>query len=178
MNSTNSTNPSYYTEMGGNSGIVVLGIFFAICCCSIMIFFLCKDHEDEPQQQSLDTTESTRQRLDLIRGALIVKPWNEAMSATVAIDETATDKTIDTELPKALPATPQLRSQHDSISSSLYGPCCAICLNAFKEGQLVCESKNGSCEHCFHETCLSKWLALKGHDDCPICRAKYLVETA
>jgi hypothetical protein len=180
----NSTNPSYSSvgEMHshGNDGIVVLIIFFAVCCCSVGIYFLCKDHNQEefPQQQSPDTTEARRQRIDLIREALIVKPWTgEPMSATVAIDETATtEKTRDDELPKALP-TPELKSQHSSITS-LYGPCCAICLNGFKEGQLVCESKNGSCEHSFHEMCLIQWLVLKGHNDCPICRAKYMVETA
>jgi hypothetical protein len=162
-----------------NNEIVILAIFFAVCCCSIMIYFLCKYHYNEeelPQQQSPDTTEARRQRIDLIRGALIVKPWTEAMSATVVIDETATEKAIDTELPKALP-TPKLKSQHSSINS-LYSPCCAICLNGLKKGQLVCESNNGSCQHIFHKDCMIGWLTTKAHDECPICRAKYLVETA
>jgi hypothetical protein len=179
MKSKNSTS---YTEMDGESGrnfgIAVICIFFAICCCYVMIVCLCKvEQEERPLDQCLDTNENERrrQRKDLIRAALTVKPWTEAMSASAAIDETATKKTIDTKETEAVPK-PKLRSQHDSLAS-LYGPCCAICLNGFKMGQLVCESKNGSCEHAFHERCLTKWL-LEGHDGCPICRAKYLVETA
>jgi hypothetical protein len=178
-----STNPPYSSAVDGhsqrNTEIVVLVIFFAVCCCYITIFFLCNNHnqEESPQQQSPDTTGARRQRIDLIREALIVKPWTEAMSATVAINETATEETRDTGLPKTLVPSPKLKSQHSSITS-LHGPCCAICLDGFKEGQLVCESKNGSCEHSFHEMCLIKWLLLKGHNDCPICRAKYLVEMA
>jgi hypothetical protein len=150
--------------------------FSLACACALLVLILGRKEKKETlQQQSLDTAEGTSQRLDLIRGALLVTTWTEAMSATVAIDESATEKTIDTELPKASPATPKLRSQ-ESLSS-LHGPCCAICLNGFKEGQLVCESKHGSCEHSFHEMCLSEWL-LKGNDNCPTCRAKYLVETA
>jgi hypothetical protein len=161
-----------------NNGIVILAIFFAVCCCWIAIYLLCRDHTQEelPQQHSPDTTEARRQRIDLIRSALIVKPWTETMSATVMIDEIATEKAIDTEQPKALP-TPKLKSQHSSINS-LYGPCCAICLNGFQEGQLVCESKNGTCQHVFHKDCMIGWLTTKAHDECPICRAKYLVETA
>jgi hypothetical protein len=158
--------------------MVVLSIFLGVCVISILVFCLGRKKKEElPHHQSLDTIERKRQRLLLIRGALLVKPWTEAMSATAAIDETATatTTTIDAELvPKALPTTSKLSNQ-DSMSS-LYGPCCAICLNGFKEGQLVCESKHGSCKHSFHEMCLSEWL-LKGHNDCPTCRSQYLVET-
>jgi hypothetical protein len=53
---------------------------------------------------------------------------------------------------------------------------CAICLSPFRPQQLVCESNNSLCRHVFHKDCMVDWL-LKGHDECPMCREVYLVET-
>jgi hypothetical protein len=53
---------------------------------------------------------------------------------------------------------------------------CAICLNHFKPQQLVCESNNPLCRHIFHKDCMVDWLT-KPHDDCPLCREVYLLQT-
>jgi hypothetical protein len=42
---------------------------------------------------------------------------------------------------------------------------CAICLNAFQEGDRV---GNVKCGHIFHATCLKTWIQRKNH--CPLCQ--------
>jgi hypothetical protein len=51
-------------------------------------------------------------------------------------------------------------------------PECAICLEHFRDSQLVCEPTNEKCHHSFHKDCMTVWLML--HTRCPVCREKYL----
>lgn len=50
---------------------------------------------------------------------------------------------------------------------------CRICLTDFQVGDAICWSNNPKCNHPFHFTCLEPWLL--AHDECPMCRAKYLM---
>ena len=52
---------------------------------------------------------------------------------------------------------------------------CPICLDTFKKDQPLSQSREGKCNHRFHEYCLIPWL-LK-HDDCPCCRMKIIDES-
>lgn len=45
---------------------------------------------------------------------------------------------------------------------------CSICIENGKE-----EFVSTHCKHAFHRDCLAEWLL--GHDDCPICRASFVV---
>jgi hypothetical protein len=54
-------------------------------------------------------------------------------------------------------------------------PGCAICLEHFRDSQLVCEPTNEKCNHSFHKDCMTVWLMR--HTRCPICREKYLEKT-
>ena len=60
----------------------------------------------------------------------------------------------------------------DEIGSDV----CSICLAPFENNESVCESNNFSCVHMFHEACMVSWL--NKHNQCPVCRQVYLVETA
>jgi hypothetical protein len=51
---------------------------------------------------------------------------------------------------------------------------CAICLCPYENGDQICWSHNQRCLHHFHAACGIAWLAK--HEECPICRAEYLVE--
>ena len=51
---------------------------------------------------------------------------------------------------------------------------CAICLDPFDEGQVICQSQNPACSHIFHSDCVAQWL--QKHGRCPICRSKYIIE--
>jgi hypothetical protein len=47
---------------------------------------------------------------------------------------------------------------------------CAICLDAYEEGDTICWAKTDKCDHIFHEECAIEWL--KNHDECALCRSK------
>jgi hypothetical protein len=49
---------------------------------------------------------------------------------------------------------------------------CPICLNDYKEGEILCWSQNSNCMHCFHRDCMEEWLLR--HEECPCCRTNYL----
>jgi len=58
---------------------------------------------------------------------------------------------------------------HDKISLDLdnHGRIsCAICLDAFQEGESV--SWSSDCHHVFHHSCLDEWVTQ--HKHCPFCR--------
>jgi hypothetical protein len=50
---------------------------------------------------------------------------------------------------------------------------CPICFADFEVGDKICWSNNADCVHTFHIACLEPWLMK--HDECPLCRAQYLV---
>jgi hypothetical protein len=89
---------------------------------------------------------------------------------------------VEASQPRALPiksSFPAACSMGSDDCESLAGEemaGCAICLNHFKTQQLVCESDNPLCRHIFHKDCMVDWL-MKLHDDCPMCREVYLLQT-
>lgn len=52
--------------------------------------------------------------------------------------------------------------------------CCHICLDDFKQGDIVSQSRNNECTHTFHEACITEWLMVP-HDSCPVCRNAFIV---
>jgi hypothetical protein len=48
---------------------------------------------------------------------------------------------------------------------------CNVCLEYYQHGDLVRKSK--ACEHVFHRTCISEWLAF-GKMECPCCRSEFV----
>jgi len=54
---------------------------------------------------------------------------------------------------------------------------CTICLTRYIPGDSVVWSINRRCNHVFHETCITSWLARKRkHPQCPCCRQPFLKE--
>ncbi len=49
---------------------------------------------------------------------------------------------------------------------------CSVCLEPFLEGEEVAWSRQLTCNHCFHSSCLITWLMK--HEDCPVCRAIFM----
>lgn len=61
-------------------------------------------------------------------------------------------------------------------SSNLSCPqSCPICYESYKKGDSIAWSKNEKCFHAFHVDCIVEWLI--NHDDCPMCREKYVEDT-
>ena len=53
-------------------------------------------------------------------------------------------------------------------------PECAICLDHYEAGEIVCWAKVKGCSHIYHEDCIVRWL--ESHDECPLCRENLIVE--
>lgn len=53
-------------------------------------------------------------------------------------------------------------------------PECAICLDHYEAGEIVCWAKVNCCSHIYHEDCIVRWL--ESHDECPLCRENLIVE--
>jgi hypothetical protein len=70
------------------------------------------------------------------------------------------------------PVMEKLAIEDDSNSVGDDQPECVICLEHFRDSQLVCKPTNEKCNHLFHKDCMMVWLML--HTRCPICREKYL----
>lgn len=64
-------------------------------------------------------------------------------------------------------------SQHNGDDGGNSRMECQICLADFEVGDKICWSNNPECVHTFHIGCLEPWLMK--HDECPLCRCKYLV---
>ena len=50
---------------------------------------------------------------------------------------------------------------------------CSICFDMYKEGDEIAWSKNKACHHAYHAKCILLWLM--NHDDCPTCRANFIL---
>lgn len=64
--------------------------------------------------------------------------------------------------PSDLPASPTLSST---------ACCCLICLEEWRQGEVVCQS--AGCRHSFHQECILSWL-VSHRSDCPACRQAFL----
>lgn len=181
--------------------ITVFALVFSVCVIGVVIALTHKP-ASVPAEEVLEHEQAQERRREWISQHLAAKEWipktriEEDASATSSDVSAASSADADDE-ELAIQAVPFDAPVHlsvinerqtakmcpmgcdddtdDAVSLSDDRPGCAICLGAFEDRQLVCESSNTSCEHTFHEVCMSSWL-LK-HDDCPMCRQTYLLKT-
>jgi hypothetical protein len=130
-------------------------------------------------------------RNKFISNGLTIKEWVPPNDQQVVLESTEEDEdsprsaeTVEASQPPA-PAPPINSSlvsctmgsdDCDSLEGEEEMAGCAICLRHFKPQQLVCESNNPLCRHIFHKDCMVDWLT-KLHDECPMCREVYLLQT-
>jgi len=50
---------------------------------------------------------------------------------------------------------------------------CGICFETFRINDIVSCSSTSECDHVYHRDCIDSWLLR--HEDCPICRRRYLL---
>lgn len=118
-------------------------------------------------------TDSANKRRELIESSLITRPWTvDDVTIETIDDQEATQQSITPE--DTLP-DPSSSKRVDEGLEEPTGTECAICLAYFEEGQLVTESHNLACRHHFHVSCLEQWLMK--HENCPVCRNNYLLQT-
>jgi hypothetical protein len=126
----------------------------------------------EEDVAALESEEEKRKRKESISNGLNVKEW-------VLEDPPAESAEGEPQINSSPASCAKGGEDCDPLAREEETAGCAICLGQFKPQQLVCESNNSSCQHVFHKDCMVDWL-MKNHDNCstcPICRAKYLVET-
>jgi hypothetical protein len=66
---------------------------------------------------------------------------------------------------------PDSNSDSETDESQGLAVQCVICLEKFRQGDMICTSCNNQCIHEFHETCITTWLL--HHQDCPSCRRNF-----
>jgi hypothetical protein len=59
-------------------------------------------------------------------------------------------------------------NKNSLLGKTLAGNECSVCLETFKNEDLVCELK---CNHSFHTSCIDLWMNDKG--TCPLCRVSF-----
>jgi hypothetical protein len=61
------------------------------------------------------------------------------------------------------------------LNKSTVSNCCAVCLEAYKPGEVIVWSCNNECPHVYHRECMVDYLvSIKGEGSpCPSCRQKF-----
>jgi len=70
---------------------------------------------------------------------------------------------------RVLPSNPE--EKLDAVDDPLERSC-AICLSDIEIGEWY--KKLPKCEHCFHASCIDKWLSTRA--TCPVCREEIVIE--
>jgi len=137
--------------------------------------------DDRELELQKETEESQEKREEMIKQKLKVVKWGGRDTSSSSSGRSSSDSESeagDSDDVETGPSTTQKATsplskdtlaQEDEEHQS-----CTICLIAFTEHQLVCESNNAACKHIFCQECISSWLMT--NDFCPICRREYLAE--
>jgi hypothetical protein len=160
-------------------------VIFVLCFLGSLIVIFAIRHYELASQKNEE--ERRRDRKEYISTGLNVKEWSpdDPPVELTEGDQDTPPLGKEVEAPHRpappinyFPASCVMGS--DDCESSLAGEeemaGCAICLSHFKPQQLVCESNNSSCQHVFHKDCMVDWLT-NHHDNCPMCREVYLLNT-
>jgi hypothetical protein len=178
-------------------GLAIFSALLLVLCFLLVIFARLREKRashraraeaNVASHESKD--EMKRKREEMILEGLIVKEWvpdNPAVESTKGdqdIQQLGEAIEVGAEAPQppvpptnSSPASCVMGSDDcDSLAGEDEMAGCAICLSHFRPQELVCKSNNSSCEHVFHKDCMVDWL-MKRHDNCPMCREVYLLQT-
>jgi cbb3-type cytochrome oxidase subunit 3 len=178
--------------------VVGLSIFTALLlglCFLLVIFARLREKRASRRAEATMASheskdEMKRKRKEMILQGLIVNEWvpdDPPVKSTKGDQDTQQfGEAVEDEAEAPQSASPPTNSSPASCvmgsddCESLAGEDemagCAICLSHFKPQELVCKSNNSSCQHIYHKDCMVDWL-MKLHDNCPMCREVYLLET-
>lgn len=73
------------------------------------------------------------------------------------------------------PSSEEQKSDEEASGADDHKNSCPICQKAFEAGVEVCSSRNQTCGHTFHKTCIFNWLQYQNR--CPACNEEYLSST-
>lgn len=72
-------------------------------------------------------------------------------------------------------ASSKILRMNPAVAALAQKPRCLLCSKRFSGLDIVSASRDPTCHHHFHQTCIVSWL--QKCDDCPICKKPYLNET-
>ena len=132
--------------------IVILVVILALLAMAAAYLSYAKRRETvQPvEDQRAAKRERREKRRQYVETHLVGRKWSEELST----DDSSSE-------------------EEDSSDATEHE--CPICMLAFEAGDEVCESNNLQCSHVFHRTCMKQWL--EKHEECPMCRETYLLET-
>lgn len=179
--STNSTHPPStptalpQEHMSGTLAVV----FFFMALMIVLILVAFASRRCNAVERTAEKEQNEQEMRENIRKNVILRQYKEHGESTVPM---ASNEECD-QVPALTPdgpgncdcslSVPESSDGNDAETEQTGSKECAICLSAFEEGDLVCESRNVACRHVFHQTCMEEWL-VKYHDRCPVCRRFYL----
>lgn len=139
-------------EKGGDKRSTTAGVF--------LLFSRDEEEEDSSEDDECNSNICRLQKDDIfIDSSETTRRFNRSSSSTRSVG--------------SFRYSSMVKSQSES---SLFSPkSCCICCENYKRGDDIAWSKNQNCSHAFHVDCISLWLM--EHDDCPICREKYLISS-
>lgn len=141
---------------------LVLILVFLVACWRSMT--LRQKRAEQRMQEDLESRESC------IEDMIVTRVWQRRDGESASCFTLSSD-----DLPLGTSSQPTIGESLE-CSDECTKSDCLICLHPLEEGQSVAESKHNSCRHVFHAQCLKNWLL--NSDCCPICRAKYFVQTS
>jgi hypothetical protein len=136
--------------------------------------------EQSQQQQELDRQQQEDDIEDPIAKSLRLAQILESLNFETLLPKTDTSNhkdesrgTVENTVKAKALNVPLLERLFSATKQEQAAECC-ICLEAYKDGQVICSAKTVECDHIFHEVCALPWL--QEHPECPLCRAT-LIET-
>jgi hypothetical protein len=117
------------------------------------------------------------------RNVLDLKPETETRSDTAAAAAAAAillEQDVLVDLESGMFSLDDQNQHHDGIlklPEYAVSNVCAICLDAYKAGEMVVWSSNAECQHAFHQDCILDYFAnLKEENKtpCPCCRQDFV----
>jgi len=167
MNDTTATNSSdgsipsdYGTSAGSKLDVAIsamgvgfiLAMVFALCLVGICSFRVgVRATRATGTAASPSNEERRRQedrRKEFVKRNLVLRRWNSPDHLTVATGDECKEEESSGQKPR--PARPDSQTGSEDTYPYLEKEGCAICLNGFRDGDIVCESNNVACDHVFH----------------------------
>ena len=83
---------------------------------------------------------------------------------------TANNSKADIRIPKSFVYDKKVEKKEGTRASTCFE--CSICMEPYRNLEIICYSRNPDCRHAFHKVCALEWL--ENNTDCPVCRRPYV----
>jgi len=158
-------------------GLTIASIILLLLCFLVTCTVRMKRRDmEQVRREQLRRASQEMGRLEkrkkLIEAQLVVREWTAGSSSASPSNASKDKSEKDTNLDTTETASNEEQDDNESLD---YEKNCPICFYPYKQHDLVCESNNFDCKHVFHKECMVLWL--QKHEECPMCRNTYLLES-